>query len=103
MADDLVAALKAAGEEFSEIELRNTPRVNESPAGGDLAGSAYWSVSLDRLANFPPEMLAKAPIELLAKMPASVLEKMPVNILAEVVKSTTRAALQSAGAMTDKR
>jgi hypothetical protein len=98
IADDLVKALRQAGEDFDETALRDTPRINDSPAHGDLYGSALWAMKRDELGNLPPDMMSRLPVDLLPKLPQDSLGKLPPNVLAEMVKRTTQSALESAGA-----
>jgi hypothetical protein len=103
IADDLVAALRQAGEDFDETALRDTARCNESPEYGDLYGCALWAMKRDDLGKLPNEMIGRLPVDLIPRLPPDSLGKLPPAILTDLVNRTTRAALQSAGAMTDKR
>ena len=97
-ADDLVKALRLAGEEFDETALRATKRVNESPADGQLVSEFYWQLKRDQLGQLPPQMIARLPVELIHKLPPGTLDKLPPDVLANLVPRLTTAALQAAGA-----
>lgn len=97
-ADDLVTALRMAGEDFDETALRDTPRVNESPPDGDLEGSALWSLKRDQLGQLPADAISRLPIELIPKLPPGKLETLPPDIMASTVKRLAQAAMESAGA-----
>ncbi len=97
-ADSLVAALRAAGEEFDETALRETPRLNTSPSHGGLIDEVYWSMKRDDLGKLPPSMIGNLPVELLHKLPPGTLENLPSEILVATTRRITRSALESAGA-----
>ncbi len=97
-ADDLVKALKMAGEDFDETALRDTPRINESPADGDLIGPALWAMKRDQLGKLSPGQISRLPIELIPKLPPGTLENLPPDILAATTRRLVKAALESAGA-----
>lgn len=99
-ADDLVKALRMAGEDFDETALRDTPRINESPEHGDLYGSALWALKRDQLGQLPPDAIGRLPIELIPKLPAGTLENLPPAVAASTLTRLARAALESAGAAT---
>ncbi len=98
IADDLVTALRKAGEEFDEDELRATPRINESPADGGIIGSAYWEMKKEELKALPAKLIARMPIELLNRLPSETLANLPPDIMASTIKRITTEALQAGGA-----
>lgn len=97
IADNLVEALRMSGHDFDETELRETPRINESPGDGMMYGSALWAMKRDELGKLPAEMMARLPVDLLPRLPQDALGKLPPHLLAEMVKGTTKAALEAAG------
>jgi hypothetical protein len=97
IADDLVQCLRLAGEDFDETSLRDTPRVNESPKTGDPIPETFWQMRRDELGKLPDDITGRLPIDLLPKLPPNRLEALPPTVLAEMVRHTTRAALEAAG------
>ncbi len=97
-ADSLVTALRLAGEEFDETALRETPRLNSSPAHGGLIDEVYWSMKRDDLGKLPAAMIGNLPVELIHKLPPGTLENLPPDILVKTTKRITQSALESAGA-----
>ncbi len=97
-ADSLVAALRAAGEEFDETALRETQRLNTSPTHGGLIDEVYWGMKRDALGKLPPSMIGNLPVELIHKLPPGTLESLPPEILVVAMRRITRSALESAGA-----
>ncbi len=96
IADELVAALRQAGEEFDETSLRDTPKVNAS--NGELMTDAYWKMSRDTLNAMPAEHIARFPVELLPKLTEKTLANLPPLVLAKLVPQLAKAAMQAAGA-----
>lgn len=97
-ADDLVKALRQAGEDFDETALRDTPKVNESPANGDPIPEVFWGMKRDQLGQLPPDMIGRLPTELLPKLPPGTLNRLPPDILASTAQRLAITALQAAGA-----
>ncbi len=97
-ADDLVAALRQAGEDFDEVALRDTPRINESPPDNLPVGEFFWKLRRDDLSALPDDMIANLPIQLYPKLAKDRLAKLPTEILAPLVNRLTISALQAAGA-----
>jgi len=100
VADDLVTALRQAGEDFDETALRDTPRINESPTDGDPILEVFWGMKRDQLGQLPPEMIGRLPVDLLPRLPPNTLGTLPPAVLAAMVPRLTQAALQAAGAAT---
>lgn len=99
-ADDLVKALRMAGENFDETSLRETPRMNESPKDGDPIPEVLWGMKRDDLGKLPTDMIGRLPVDLLPRLPANAYDTLPSPILAKIARRTTEAAMQAAGAAT---
>jgi hypothetical protein len=93
-----VTALTQAGESFDEVALRDTPRINESPKSGDPIPETFWKMNRTELSQLPDDVTSRLPVDLLPKLAPNRLEKLPASVLAEMVRHTTTAALQAAGA-----
>ncbi len=100
VADDLVAALRLAGESFDETSLRATPRINESPTSGDPIPEWFWTLKRDELGELPPDMIGRLPLGLIQQLPPKTWETLPPSILSTIAQRATLSALQSAGAAT---
>lgn len=100
VADDLVSALRQAGEDFDEVSLRATPRINESPKDGGVIPEVYWNMRRDRLNQLDAGNMSRLPVELIPKLTPAALAKLPPETLAEMVAKNAVAALQAAGAAT---
>lgn len=97
-ADDLVHALKLAGEEFDETSLRDTSRVNESR--GELIPEVFWQMKRDQLGQLPPATIGRLPVELIPRLPPNTLASLPPEVLAPLSARLATEALQAAGAST---
>lgn len=95
IADDLVTALRTAGEDFDETGLRETPPLNESPKEGDLIGSAYWAMKRDEMGRLPQDMLGRLPPQLIDRLPKDAIGNLPANVLVEMLRRATRDAVDA--------
>jgi len=99
-ADDLVKALRMAGERFDETSLRETPRINESPKAGDPIPEVLWGLNRDELSQLPPEMIGRLPTELFCKLPPGTVANLPASVLAPLASRLAKEQLQAAWAAT---
>lgn len=95
IADDLVTALRMAREEFDEVALRDTPRINESPQDGGLIWSAYWDMRRDQLSNIPADLMGKLPPQLMERLDQKALHKLPPDILVGMLQRANRDAVDA--------
>lgn len=90
--DLLIEGLRKAGERFDEAAIRETPKVNESPAHGDLILEALWKMGPEELAALDAAAVNRLPVELAAKVPADALAAMPADELKKLVRKLSHAA-----------